>query len=222
MLTACVFPTSASAATPAFIWSRTCMRVAAPTAHHCQSRPQGDGPRARRSRPPARSVARLAQRSMVLSVEQGEVPSPGAAVRTAVARGPLPGGIDGPGRRAAVRLCCRARGVLDRAAPPVCVVLRPGGGKWRADYRIDGTEGLQLHLVGGRTALPRPDPCGSAAPWHHLYRAMAWLGEPLADQSGAGACLPSSGGFHGHHQPILTGTGRRRARPPRPLERLPA
>ena len=34
--------------------------------------------------------------------------------------------------------------------------------KWRADYRIDGTEELQLH---------------------HLYRAMAWLGEPLADQA---------------------------------------
>ena len=34
--------------------------------------------------------------------------------------------------------------------------------KWRADYRIEGTEALQLH---------------------HLYRAMAWLGEPLADQT---------------------------------------
>ena len=41
--------------------------------------------------------------------------------------------------------------------------------KWRADYRIDGTEALQLH---------------------HLYRAMAWLGEPLADQTAASALTP--------------------------------
>jgi hypothetical protein len=41
--------------------------------------------------------------------------------------------------------------------------------KWRADYRIEGTEALQLH---------------------HLYRAMAWLGEPLADQSGASELAP--------------------------------
>jgi Transposase DDE domain len=41
--------------------------------------------------------------------------------------------------------------------------------KWRADYRIEGTEALQLH---------------------HLYRAMAWLGEPLADQTGASELTP--------------------------------
>ena len=41
--------------------------------------------------------------------------------------------------------------------------------KWRADYRIEGTEALQLH---------------------HLYRAMAWLGEPLADQAGASQLTP--------------------------------
>jgi hypothetical protein len=41
--------------------------------------------------------------------------------------------------------------------------------KWRADYRIEGTEGLQLH---------------------HLYRAMAWLGEPLTDQTGASGLVP--------------------------------
>jgi hypothetical protein len=41
--------------------------------------------------------------------------------------------------------------------------------KWRADYRIEGTEALQLH---------------------HLYRAMAWLGEPLADQAGASELTP--------------------------------
>jgi hypothetical protein len=43
------------------------------------------------------------------------------------------------------------------------------GEKWRADYRIEGTEGLQLH---------------------HLYRVMAWLGEPLADQTGASGLVP--------------------------------
>src|ERR1700687_5526654 len=37
--------------------------------------------------------------------------------------------------------------------------------RWREDYRIDGVEGLELH---------------------HLYRAMAWLGEelPAAEQDG--------------------------------------
>jgi transposase len=38
--------------------------------------------------------------------------------------------------------------------------------QWRGDYRIAGTEALQLH---------------------HLYRAMAWLGEPLADGQQADA-----------------------------------
>jgi transposase len=36
--------------------------------------------------------------------------------------------------------------------------------RWRQDYRLPGTESLDLH---------------------HLYRAMAFLGEPLADQPGA-------------------------------------
>src|SRR6266436_1868574 len=36
--------------------------------------------------------------------------------------------------------------------------------RWLAAYRIEGAEGLELH---------------------HLYRAMMWLGEGLADQSGA-------------------------------------
>lgn len=38
--------------------------------------------------------------------------------------------------------------------------------KWRRDYRIQGTEGLQLH---------------------HLYRAMAWLGEPVELEPESGA-----------------------------------
>ncbi|MDP8239444.1 MAG: IS1634 family transposase [Candidatus Hatepunaea meridiana] len=36
--------------------------------------------------------------------------------------------------------------------------------KWRRDYRINGTDDLELH---------------------HLYRAMAWLSEPLSDQTDA-------------------------------------
>jgi hypothetical protein len=38
--------------------------------------------------------------------------------------------------------------------------------RWREDYRIDGVEGLDLH---------------------HLYRAMAWLGEELAIDQQEGA-----------------------------------
>ena len=38
--------------------------------------------------------------------------------------------------------------------------------RWREDYRIDGVEGLDLH---------------------HLYRAMAWLGEELAEDQQDGA-----------------------------------
>jgi hypothetical protein len=41
--------------------------------------------------------------------------------------------------------------------------------KWRADYRIEGTVRLRLQ---------------------HLYRTMAWLGEPLADQTGASELAP--------------------------------
>jgi len=37
---------------------------------------------------------------------------------------------------------------------------------WKADYHLPGTETLKLH---------------------HLYRAMAWLGEPLGDEEQDGA-----------------------------------
>ena len=39
-------------------------------------------------------------------------------------------------------------------------------GRWRQDYRIEGVEGLDLH---------------------HLYRAMAWLGEELSEDEEDGA-----------------------------------
>ena len=80
---------------------------------------------------------------------------------------------------------------------------------WREDYRIAGSEALGLH---------------------HLYRAMAWLGEELpADQQepravrttlqqgshrraavrpSARPVQPTRPRVHGHHQPVLRGTGR--------------
>jgi hypothetical protein len=52
-------------------------------------------------------------------------------------------------------------------------LLAPGSDRaaerWKADYTIAGTEDLELH---------------------HLYRAMAWLGRPVADQTGAGPLAP--------------------------------
>ena len=125
----------------------------------------------------ARSVARLAQRSMVLSLVEGEAP-PNAKCRRI-----------GPAllfERLWREVGCRA--VLEELAAgrqfefaaeravflTVLHRLFVSGSdraaeKWRADYRIEGTEALQLH---------------------HLYRAMAWLGEPLADQAGASELAP--------------------------------
>ncbi len=143
----------------------------------------------------ARSAARLAQRSMVLSVVAGEAP-PNAVCRRI-----------GPAllfERLWQEVGCRA--VLEELAAgrqfefaaeraiflTVLHRLFVSGSeraaeKWRADYRIEGTGGLRLH---------------------HLYRALAWLGEPLTDQAGtalpqgrrgrgairplAATCLPSS------------------------------
>ena len=125
----------------------------------------------------ARSVARLAQRSMVLAAVEGEAP-PHAVCRRI-----------GPAllfERLWQEIGCRA--VLDELAAQrqfafaaeravfLTVLHRlfvsgsdRAAEKWRADYRIDGTEELQLH---------------------HLYRAMAWLGEPLADPAAAGGLVP--------------------------------
>ena len=125
----------------------------------------------------ARSVARLAQRSMVLSVVEGEAP-PNAMCRRI-----------GPAllfERLWQEVGCRA--VLEELAAQrqfefateratfLTVLHRlfvsgsdRAAEKWRADYRIEGTEALQLH---------------------HLYRAMAWLGEPLTDQAGASELAP--------------------------------
>ena len=125
----------------------------------------------------ARSVVRLAQRSMVLSLVEGEAPPHARCQRI------------GPAllfERLWHEVGCRA--VLEELAAgrqfefaaeravflTVLHRLFVSGSdraaeKWRADYRIEGTEALQLH---------------------HLYRAMAWLGEPLADQAGASELTP--------------------------------
>src|SRR6201997_2902393 len=125
----------------------------------------------------ARSVVQLAQRSMVLSLVEGEAPPNARCQRI------------GPAllfERLWHEVGCRA--VLEELAAgrqfefaaeravflTVLHRLFVSGSdraaeKWRADYRIEGTEALQLH---------------------HLYRAMAWLGEPLADQAGASELTP--------------------------------
>src|SRR4051812_1843626 len=125
----------------------------------------------------ARSVVRLAQRSMLLSLVEGEAPPNARCQRI------------GPAllfERLWHEVGCRA--VLEELAAgrqfefaaeravflTVLHRLFVSGSdraaeKWRADYRIEGTEALQLH---------------------HLYRAMAWLGEPLTDQAGASELTP--------------------------------
>ena len=178
----------------------------------------------------ARSVARLAQRSMVLSLVEGEAP-PNAACRRIGPALLFERLWQEVGCRAVLTALAGQRQFAFAAERAVFLTVLHrlfvsgsdrAADKWRADYRIDGSEGLQLH---------------------HLYRAMAWLGEPLADQTGAGRLAPRvpqgsrRGGavrpparpvcrtqrrLHGHHQPVLRGPGRRETRPPRPLQRLPA
>src|SRR5258708_10647452 len=125
----------------------------------------------------ARSVARLAQRSMVLSLVEGEAPPNAGCQRI------------GPARlveRLWHEVGCRA--VLEELAAgrqfefaveravflTVLHRLFVSGSdraaeKWRADYRIEGTEALQLH---------------------HLYRALAWLREPPAHPARATTLTP--------------------------------
>jgi len=125
----------------------------------------------------ARSVARLAQRSMVLSVDQGEAP-PDAACRRIGPALLFDRLWQEAGCRAVLTALAGQRQfafAVERAVfLTVLHRLFVSGSdraaeKWRADHRIDGTEGLQLH---------------------HLYRAMAWLGEPLADQKEASGLAP--------------------------------
>jgi len=125
----------------------------------------------------ARSVVRLAQRSMVLSLVEGEAPPNARCQRI------------GPallferlwhevGCRAVLEELAAGRQFAFAAERAVFLTVLHrlfvsgsdrAAEKWRADYRIEGAEALQLH---------------------HLYRAMAWLGEPLADQAGASELTP--------------------------------
>ena len=121
----------------------------------------------------ARSAARLAQRSMVISLlDEGATPQLacthigppllferlwrdtqcGEVLRELLADR----GFEFPVERA-IFLTVLHR-LMVSGSDRACV-------QWREDYRIDGTDDLQLH---------------------HLYRAMAWLGEelPAADQVG--------------------------------------
>ncbi len=125
----------------------------------------------------ARSVARLAQRSIVLCVDAGETP-PNAACRRIGPALLFERLWQEVGCRAVLTALAGERQfafAVERAVfLTVLHRLFVSGSdraaeKWRADYRIDGTEGLQLH---------------------HLYRAMAWLGEPLTDQTGASGLAP--------------------------------
>jgi Transposase DDE domain len=121
----------------------------------------------------ARSVARLAQRSMVLSLlEEGGIPQLSCKhigppllferlwretqCRDALEELLAGRGFDFPVERAVFLTVLHRLMVSgsDRACE-----------QWRGDYRIDGVNDLQLH---------------------HLYRAMAWLGEqlPEAEQNG--------------------------------------
>jgi len=125
----------------------------------------------------ARSVARLAQRSMVLSLVEGEAP-PHAACRRIGPALLFERLWQESGCRAVLEALAAGRQFEFAAERAVFLTVLHrlfisgsdrAAEKWRADYRIDGTEGLQLH---------------------HLYRAMAWLGEPLPDQSGASELAP--------------------------------
>jgi len=125
----------------------------------------------------ARSVARLAQRSMVLSLAEGEAP-PDAVCRRIGPALLFERLWQEAGCRAVLAELAEQRQFAFAAERAVFLTVLHrlfvsgsdrAAEKWRADYRIEGTEGLQLH---------------------HLYRAMAWLGEPLPDQSGAGELAP--------------------------------
>jgi len=119
----------------------------------------------------ARSIARLAQRSLVLSLGQAEV----AAARGARRIGP-------PLLFERLWAETGCRGVIEELAAArrfefpveraifltVLHRLMVSGSdraaeRWRADYRIAGAEAIDLH---------------------HLYRAMAWLGEVVAPADG--------------------------------------
>ena len=122
---------------------------------------------------PARSAARLARRSMILSLlDQGDLPTLASRrIGPALAFERL---WRATGCRAVIDDLAAERGfgfALERACFLTVLhrLMVSGSDRaadaWREDYWIEGTEELALH---------------------HLYRAMGWLGEelPLAEQPG--------------------------------------
>jgi hypothetical protein len=116
-----------------------------------------------------RSGARFAESSLVLSAhEKGELTR---AASTRIGPGLVFGRLwEQTGCRDAVQRVLRGRGfgfAVERAVFLTVVhrLMDPGSDraaeKWREGYRLPGTEPLALH---------------------HLYRAMAWLGEPLSEE----------------------------------------
>lgn len=116
-----------------------------------------------------RSGAKFAESALVLSAHQkGELPSVGTC---RIGPGLVFGRLwEETGCRAAVERVLRGRGFsfpVERAVFLTVVhrLMDPGSDraaeKWREDYRLDGTDGLELH---------------------QLYRAMGWLGEELAEE----------------------------------------
>jgi hypothetical protein len=121
----------------------------------------------------ARSAARLARRSMILSLlDQGDLPTLASRrIGPALAFERL---WQETGSRAVIEDLAAERGfgfALERACFLTVLhrLMVSGSDRaadvWREDYRIDGAEGLALH---------------------HLYRAMGWLGEELAVAEQAG------------------------------------
>src|ERR1700757_1511320 len=147
----------------------------------------------------ARSVVRLAQRSMVLSLVEGEAPPNARCQRI------------GPAllfERLWHEVGCRA--VLEELAAgrqfefaaeravflTVLHRLFVSGSdraaeKWRADYRIEGTEALQLHHLYRAMALLRGPPARQNR-GNEVTPRRPWggPGEPLADQAGASELTP--------------------------------
>src|ERR1700738_4456460 len=115
-----------------------------------------------------RFVVRLAQRSMMLSLVEGEAPPNARCQRVGPAARfarlwhevGLPRRVRRAGRRPAVRVCCRARGVPDGAPPAVCVGLGPRCGKVasrlpdRGDSGASGASSLPRHGLAPRGAPP--------------------------------------------------------------------
>jgi hypothetical protein len=174
----------------------------------------------------ARSAARLAQRSMILSLVDQEG-APTLATRRIGPSLAFERLWRETGCRAVIEDLAAERSFgfsLERACFLTVLhrLMVSGSDRsadaWREDYRIEGTEELALH---------------------HLYRAMGWLGEELPGSEQADRAVRSAlsegpdrrtalrdpprpvqravGRLHGHHQPLFRRRGRRDPRAAGPL-----